>query len=240
MKRLLFIFLMVMSSIQSSAQPLWINGYIFYKENDQIKTIPLATVKWYEYNPKGEKSLMYARLTDLSGEYQLAKDVPYRDRYYVEVSAPGFKTKKKVMGDLPTDMEGNLTLHFELERTGAGSLLFSQYDVKEHFESCQNMAEILAKIPFATMNDDYSLTDKAGRSLKVFLNGYSVPDEALSNADKIPAEALESVEFYDLNQPESADFGGAVNFVLMEGPYANDELDFVPIENEGFAISVVE
>lgn len=236
MKKLL-IAMLAMTSFISSAQSIWVTGYVFSVENDSVFPVPFATIKWC--NSTDQNDIRYIKFTDLSGHYDLGQNVPV-DSYYIEISAPGYKTKRKVIGNLPEKVDGNITLHFELKRDNSPLPKEAVYTIKDNFASCSIVMDVLTQIPGLHKEGKHGLINDKGQGVRLLLNGFEVPQESFEKLCLIPIELVKTVVYYDFSDLNEMIYGGALNLLLVEGPTASEELDFIPFENNQFTIKAFD
>lgn len=232
MKKILILSLIMLTALNVNAQKIWINGYIFTFENGNAKPVPFATIKYCD--SENHKQVKFIRVTDFSGHYDLGKEVPSKGNYYVEITAPGYSTRHKSIGKLPRFYRGNITLHFEMLKKGEESITMTSFTPMDIDKKAMNAEALINKIPGIIVDDDLNIISQSQKkSLKLLLNGFDVPIENVNNLKHIPVNLIKNIEVYKIGDSVETIFGGAINVVMIEGPYAG-QLSFTPIETDEF------
>lgn len=225
-KIILLMFLLLSLCYTLSAQSLWITGVIFSKEGKDLYPVPFASI--YYCDSKNHEDVKYVAFTDMSGGYDLGKNVEVRD-YYVKISAPGYKSIEKNVNKLPNSLEGPYTLHFSMEKAKNMEYSKKTYLAKDVKMESKNIFEIVSLLPEVTFEDGSYYT-KNGGVLTILVCGSRIPIDKFEMLKKIPNNYIEKLEFYELKKAVNPKFQAVVNVILKQVPQAGGKLDFVPVE----------
>lgn len=219
-------FLMLSLCYTLSAQSLWITGMIFNKEGKNLYPVPFASI--YYCDSKNHEDVKYVAFTDMSGGYDLGKNVETKD-YYVRISAPGYKTIEKNVNKLPNSHKGPYTLHFSMEKKNDIEYSKKTYLAKDLKMESKNIFEIVSLLPEVTFEDGSYYT-KNDETIKILGCGYSIPKDKYEMLESLPNKFIEKLEYYYLEKPNNSKYKAIVNVVLKQPTQAGGKLNFVPVE----------
>jgi hypothetical protein len=225
-KLILLMFLMLSLCYTLSAQSLWINGVIFNKEGKDLYPVPFASV--YYCDSMNHDDVKYVAFTDMSGVYDLGKNIEVRD-YYVKISAPGYKSIEKIVNKLPNSHKDSYTLHFSMEKAKNMEYSKKTYFAADLEMGSKNLFEIIALLPEVKFEDGSYYT-KDDEKIKILGCGYSIPKDKYEMLRNLSNMYIEKIEYYDLKKVENSKYPAVVNVVLMQPTQAGGKLDFVPVE----------
>jgi hypothetical protein len=222
--------LMMLNVMIADAQAIWINGRVFEKTSvEKAEAIPFATVYYCDID--NADKIEYVGFTDLGGNYDIGKNVAVKS-YHVKIEAPGYVAREKRVGNLPKDVKGNLTLHFEMKPEGNAAYNVKTYEPSELSSGKKpNVLEVIAKVPEVYKDDAGNLMTLKGGSVKLLLNGAGMNIPDMSKLEKLPYQAVKGIEYYDLGDDHPM-YQGVLNLVLNAGDQA--ALNFVPFETNQF------
>ncbi|MCH4896773.1 hypothetical protein E0494_08685 [Marinilabiliaceae bacterium JC040] len=225
-KLILLMFLMLSLCYTLLAQSIWINGVIFNKEGKDLYPIPFASV--YYCDSMNHDDVKYVAFTDMSGVYDLGKNIEVRD-YYVKISAPGYKSIGKNVNKLPNSLEGPYTLHFSMKKKNDIEYSKKTYLATDLEMESKNIFEIVSLLPEVTFKNGSYYT-KDDEKIKILGCGYSIPKNKYEMLRNLSNMYIEKIEYYDLKKVENSKYPAVVNVVLMQPTQAGGKLDFVPVE----------
>lgn len=244
MKKLLLLSALILSATALNAQTLGITGVIFEKSSEnEARPIPFATV--YYYDNQNRESLEYVQYTDIWGQYDLGKEVRVKD-YWVVVKAPGYITKSKAIGNLPSSNEipsqfgGVATLNYELTPTpNEKPYSLITYKPKELVARTKSCLEYLYAIPNITTDHSGNLVVKDGRAARILVHGVAPKINSLEELNELPTSKIEAIEYFELNSSYE-EYGGVINIILKisgNGQIVeNFSSNFTPIELSKYEI----
>jgi hypothetical protein len=241
----LLLFALCFSAVAAHAQltAVHVTGTIFEKPGDKVLAyVPFASV--YFYNYEDSTRLEYFAFTDMSGQYNVGK-IPVK-KYRVKIVAPGYQTRKKNVGNFPTEIHKDwgdqVTLHFNLTKKSNDPLKPAVFKIKDLKQSkTDKFNDLITRIDGIMVDKKTkAIVTKKGKSVRLLINGWDAPEKEVDNFFKYPLERFNNykqvershIEYYDLsNQPESL-AGGVLNLVMdgQKEQQAGRDLSFTPIE----------
>ena len=209
-----------------NAQTLWVNGVIFSESGDKLIGVPYATVLYCDYDDHNK--IEYVGFTDHTGSYDIGKDVVSK-KYFVKIISPGYREFSKTFTKLPKSHSGNLTLHFKLEKNEEVQFNVKKYSTDALSTKAGTIAEAIASISDIDLDKEtFNITTSEGGSIRIFINGVSLPIKNLPKLAKIPAIAIENIDFILFDNSISPIFSGVINIELKDSQKASGILSFEP------------
>ena len=201
-----------------NAQSLWIDGVIFDHEKSDYIAIPFATVKYCDAS--NHDLVYYIRFTDLTGKYDLGKNVLPRD-YYVSIEAPGYVPRSKTIVNLPDHFDKEFTLHYQLLRNDCEQpVSVVNYPNKTLKKNVKRVREIFSFLDF-TINDNEVCTID-GEKVQVLFNGVNVTTlstdiEIVDKLLALPIKYIKEAEVYDIHDKQTSfPYRKVVNIILAK------------------------
>jgi len=236
---LLLLAILITTSASMAQTTLHVTGKVFEKNGDKVVTyIPFASV--YYYNYEDSTKLEYFAFTDFSGNYDLGKIIA--KKYRIKVVAPGYFTKQKNIGNLPTEIPkewvgDNITLHFQMEKNTNESIEPVVVSAKTLTKTPKDNFWVLIRNMDGMFVDEKSktVTTKDGNPVRLFFNGFNIPAENLDKVSALPAEAFKQFEYYDFSKQPQSLYDGVLNVVLITGNVAG-KVTFEPKEIKKYDI----
>lgn len=206
---LLVLFAMNIENV--SAQSLWIDGVIYTIEGEACLAVPFATVTYCD--PDDHEKIYYMRMTNLSGKYDLGKNVPARD-YFIRIEAPGYLAREKTITGLPDHFDSEFTLHFRLEKDAyADKPTRESLSKKRLRKVVKQVRELPAYFGFTQKKD--GLYTQHGGKVQVLFNGVTLNDLSVVNKImELPVKYLSEVELYTIPKESSFPFEKVLNIVI--------------------------
>jgi len=241
MKKIYFLLLALLLTVSASiAQTtLHVTGKVFEKSGDKVVAyIPFASV--YYYNYEDSTKLEYFAFTDFTGSYDLGKILV--KKYRVKIVAPGYITRQKKIGGLPTEIPkewntDNFTFHFEMKKNINESIKPVIFQAKNLIKTSKdNFWNMIRHINGMQVDEKTkTITTKNGNSVRLFFNGFNVQADKLDKLSSLPVEAFKQFEYYDLSKQSQSLYDGALNVVLITGDVAG-KVTFEPKETKKYDI----
>lgn len=229
-KKIILTFLFIHLSLYVAAQSnIWLTGYIYCEKAGKQTTVPFATVSVYDYNKPNE--LIYFTVCGPHGNYNI-KPYDHTKKYHFVVEAPGYKIKKINLKEIPEiwngkPFSGNCNVYIPLDKDEKTSSkietkIYTKEELKKG-EKAQTITDLLLLMPNICKEGNDWVTAQGKGSVCIFLNGIKATPKTLSNFDKVPADGVASIKYYQL--PQGGIFDATVNITLIVGKPATPPTD---------------
>lgn len=191
----------------AKADGIWIDGFVYCDTSDSTQVVvPFANVAIYDRDNHEEQR--YFTLANHLGYYEV-QPYDHTKSYYMEISAPGYETRKTHIKPLPDSWKYNLTTDICLKSAGTApaipSVTFKADSLAKGATTVKDL--ILATIPSIHMEGDDWVTANDG-SVIIFINDVGFKPQIIPLLGQIPAEAVDQIDLFTL--PENSVYECAV------------------------------
>lgn len=221
-KKVILTFLFMYISLYAAAQAdIWLTGYIYNEEAGKQATVPFAAISVYDYNNPNE--LKYFTICGPHGNYRI-KPYDHTKKYHFVVESPGYKTKEINLKEIPEawngkPFSGNCNVYIPLDKDNKiSSKIETKTYTKEELKKrgkAQTITDLLLLMPEIRKEGNDWVTTQGDGSVCIFLNGIKTTQKTLAKFDKVPADGVASIKYYQL--PQDSFFDATVNITLIVG-----------------------
>lgn len=207
-KKALFAIATLIGCTTAANAEIWIDGNIFCENSDSTQTtVPFATITMYDADNHNEQK--YFTVANGNGYFEV-KPYEYTKPYYMEISAPGYETRKTLISPIPATFDYNHTIDIELKAAATASAASkTTYKGDSLAKGTKSLRElILATVPGIQNEGDDWFTDNDGSVIIFFNDWASKPDALKIIMDNAPSEEIDQIDVFKL--PEGSVYECAI------------------------------
>lgn len=197
-KKALFAIATLIGCTTSANADIWIDGNLFCENSDSIQTtIPFATVTMYDIDNHNDQK--YFAVANDRGYFEV-KPYDYTKPYYMEISAPGYETRKTTITAIKSPLQYNNTINIRLKPSGiAPAIGKTTYTGDSLAKGTKILRELLlATVPGIQNEGEDWFTDNDG-SVLIFFNDWASKPEVLQILmDNAPSEEIDQIDVFKL------------------------------------------
>lgn len=220
-KKALFAIATLIGCTTAANANIWIEGSVFTETSDSTLTyVPFATMTFYDADNHEDQK--YFTVTNEDGLYMLN---PYEHSkpYYIEVSAPGYDTRRTTIQPLPEKFsdgrpfDGNMHIAIKLNASGeAPAMAKTTYKGDSLAKDAKNVKELILATVSGIQNEGNDwFTDNDG-SVIIFINKFPFESKLIGMLDQIPADAIDQIDLIKL--PEGSIYECALRINIPQFP----------------------
>lgn len=229
MKHIYIILTIISIATISNAQikTIHVNGCIFAKDLDEAIPVPFATVYYCDYN--NPDNVMYMAVTDFLGWYDFGEHIKLQ-KYFVKIVAPNYITRTKKIGNLPENIKGNLTLHYELQKSSESFIAPTVYLTTNLSKEKTDLKALISDIKGVQLDDAGNLLMNNSESIKILTNGCNFIMNDFDSFMATPSRYIKKMELYDVSKSEESMYKYYLNITSIDGEEVPRKLYYMPIE----------
>lgn len=220
-KYILTLLFMYISLYATAQTDIWLTGYVYNEEAGKQTTIPFAAISVFDYNNPHE--LKYFTICGPYGNYRI-KPYDHTKKYHLVIESPGYITKEINLKEIPEiwngkPFSGNCNVYIPLDKDSkTSSKIKTKSYTKEELRKgakAETITDLLLLIPEIRKVENDWVTTQGDGSVCIFLNGIKATPKTLAKFDKLPADGVASIKYYQL--PQENFFEATVNITLIIG-----------------------